>query len=83
VLIRAAAKEAPKVTRYEATTRGSVTVDQKVDQGRSAVRTKIVASGSKMIRLKYVQVIPRERPKPGSTPRDLDRIISPEGSARA
>src|SRR3954465_9647671 len=51
-------------------TRGSVTVAHRADPDRSAVRAKMVASGSSTIRLRYVHVIPRDRPKPGRTLRD-------------
>ena len=52
LLTTAAAKEAPKVTWYEAITRGSVTVPQKAEADRSAVRTKTVERGSSTIRLR-------------------------------
>jgi hypothetical protein len=52
VLINAATRDAPKVTRYEAMTRGSVTVAQSTDPDRSAVRAKMVARGSNTTRLR-------------------------------
>ncbi len=52
VLTSAATNDAPKVTRYDATTRGSVTVAQKAEPVSSAVRVKTVARGISTIRLR-------------------------------
>ena len=60
-----------------AVTQGLVTVLQNSGQARSAVRVKTVARGSRTMRLRYAQVIPSESPNPGSTLRDVRRIVIP------
>jgi hypothetical protein len=51
-LIAAAAAEAPKVSLYDASTRGAVTVAQKVSHPRLELLRARVESGSRTIRLR-------------------------------
>src|SRR5262245_25324926 len=59
--------EAPKVSLYEASTCGEVTVLQNWSQVIEVVRSTSAASGSSTTRLMESSVMPSVRPKPGST----------------
>src|SRR5882672_5363029 len=66
-LTNAAANEAPNVNRYEATTRGDVTVSQNCGQVSANVRRKAADSGIRTIKLKYSSAKPSARSNPGRT----------------
>ena len=63
--MQAAANAAPKLSLYDATTRGSVTVAQKSDQPIDDVLIKIMDSGNKTSKLTYNIVNPSDSPNPG------------------
>jgi len=66
-------KEAPKVSRYEASTRGPVTAAQNWSQLRVKVLNTRAESGISTIRLRYRRVYPSVRLKPGKTRLGLRR----------
>src|SRR3954463_11920176 len=68
-LTAAAIREAPRLSRYEATTRGSVMVAQMVSHEDANVFSGSVHSGISTIRLRYRIVNPIVSLKPGSTRR--------------
>src|SRR5687768_5023863 len=70
----AAANEAPKVSRYEATTRGVATASQKAGQLMVKVLRKAADSGMSTMKLRYSSVNPSARSKPGSTLCRLRRV---------
>ena len=63
--MQAAANAAPKLSLYDATTRGSVTVAKKSDQPMDVVLIKIMDSGNKTSILTYNIVNPSDNPNPG------------------
>src|SRR5512138_1420813 len=63
----AAASDAPKVSQYDARTRGDVTAVQNAGQVIDAVFKNAAASGISTIMLRYSSVKPSARSKPGST----------------
>ena len=68
-LIAAASSDAPNVSRYDATTRGAVTVCQNCCQVSVAVFRNSADSGSSTMRLRYSTVNPIVSPKPGNARR--------------
>src|SRR5690606_1983935 len=83
----AASKAAPNASRYDATTRGAVTVSQKPSHPRPALLIGKAASGINTSRLRYSTAYPREVPKPGRTPGRLRRrpagVVTPAAAIEA
>ena len=73
----AASSEAPKLSRYDAITRGAVATCQNSVQPSDELLMNTAANGMSTISERYESVTPIDRPKPGSTRRDLAELISP------
>src|SRR5579864_6398456 len=76
-LISAPMKDAPKLSRYDARTRGADTVSQNACQPRPALRKKMVASGIRTISPRYARANPRASPNPGRTVRRTTLTAGP------
>ena len=68
-------KEVPKLSWYEASTRGAVTVDQNSAQLNDVVRRNRAAVGINTIKLRYMSVKPIDKPKPGRMLRCLRIMV--------
>mgnify|MGYP003353344561 CR=1 FL=1 len=65
VLMRPASNAIPKLSRYDASTRGAVTASKNAGQVMLVDLIMTADSGIKTISDRYTMVYPRERPNPG------------------